>query len=128
MIGNASDRHKDIIESFQPYHRVDLYGHHSGWSAIKDPLAILGRLNNIDKHRVLNATPAAIQSIGYDIERVRDVASVGHAEVNHGPLLNGEEMVTVEITSNGPDLELRLTRDETVEIMVQYRVDLDDDS
>jgi hypothetical protein len=128
MVGNASDRHKSIIESFQPYHQVDFSGFHDVWSAIDDPLALLHRLNNIDKHRVLNATPAAILSIGYDIEPVSDVGSVGHAEINHGPLLDGEEMVTVPITSSGPNPELRLTRHETVEIKVQYRVDLSNDS
>ena len=25
MIGNASDRHKEVIELFQPYHRLDLW-------------------------------------------------------------------------------------------------------
>jgi hypothetical protein len=75
---------------------------------------------------VLNATPAAILSIGYDITTVRDVASTGKTEVNHGPLLDGEEMLTVEITSSGPNPELRLTRHETIEIRVQYRVDLPD--
>jgi hypothetical protein len=37
MIGNASDRHKEIIESFQPYHRRDLYGHHSVWGRSTTP-------------------------------------------------------------------------------------------
>jgi hypothetical protein len=50
----ASERHLAIIESQQPYHRPDLYGWHTVWSAIEDPLAVLNRLSIVDKHIVLN--------------------------------------------------------------------------
>jgi hypothetical protein len=127
-IGNASDRHKGIIETFQPYHRRDLHGWHSIWSAIDDPLAILNRLSNVDKHRVLNATPATIRSIGYDLEPVADIESIGSSEVPFDVLIDGADMLRVNIVSNGPNPELKLKRSETVEIRVQNRVDLGKDS
>jgi hypothetical protein len=126
-IGNASERHIGIIESFQPYHRPDLYGWNSIWGAIDDPLAVLNRLSNIDKHRVLNATPAAISSIGYDVRPVRDIESTGASQVTWEMLIDGREMLRVNIVSSGPNPELKLERTETVEIRVQYRVDLGPD-
>jgi hypothetical protein len=124
-IRNASQRHIDIIESFQPYYRVDLWGYKWVWSAIDDPLAVLNRLSNIDKHRVLHATPAAITSMGYDFEVVRDVASMGSSEVNHDALLDKDEIVSVEISPDGPDPEFRLKRHETIQIGIQYRFDIE---
>ena len=126
-IGNASDRHLAIIESLQPYHRRDVYGWHSVWSAIEDPLAVLNRLSNVDKHRVLNPTPAAISSIGYDVKIVRDVESIGSSDVPWEMLADGQEMLIVNIVSNGPNPELQLERRETVEIRVQHRIDLGPD-
>lgn len=121
----ATDRHLSIVESFQPYHRRDLYGWHTGFSALEDPLAVLSRLSNVDKHRVLNATPAVISSIGYDVQQVQDVASVGSSEVPWDVLVDGGPMLKVDIVSNGPNPELKLKRRETVEIRVQHRIDLD---
>jgi hypothetical protein len=124
----AARRHVDIIESFQPYHRTDFHGWNSVWGAIEDPLAILNRLSNVDKHIVLNATAATVQSIGWDIEIVRDVASLGAQQASMGFLEDEGVLVRVGIIPNGPNPELRLTRSETVEIRVQHRVDLGPDS
>jgi hypothetical protein len=124
----ASSRHVDIIESFQPYHRRDLYGWNSVRGAIEDPLAILNRLSNVDKHIVLNATAASVQTIGWDVESVRDVASIGTQQASMGFLEDDGVLVRIGIIPNGPNPELRLTRSETVEIRVQHRVDLGPDS
>ena len=123
-LGGASERHIGIIESFQPYHRHDSQGWHSGLQAIEDPLSILSRLANVDKHIVLNATPAAIRAIGYDIEIVRDVASVGSRQVKTGILVDEDVVVRVWIVSCGPNPELKLNQSEVVEIWVQHRVSL----
>jgi hypothetical protein len=123
-IGNASERHIGIIESYQPYHRPDLFGWHSVWGAIEDPLAVLSRLSNVDKHNVLNATPAALESIGWDLEIVRDVEKIISSEVPLGLLLEDREVVIANIVSSGPNPELKLTHTDRVEIKVQHRVDL----
>jgi hypothetical protein len=120
----ATERHIEIVESFQPYHRPDLYGWHTVWAGIEDPLAILNRLSNVDKHIVLNATPATIQSIGWDTSIVRDVEAVGGSEAPMGILLDEGEVVRVNITASGPNPELRLERRETLEIQVQHRISL----
>jgi len=126
-IGNASARHKAIIESFQPYHRHDLWGWKSRYSAADDPLFILNCLSNIDKHRVLHATPAAIRSIGWDVLPVRDVSRIGGSKVTYdSPLLDGSELIRVDVESDGPNPEVRLEREEHVEISVQYRVEFRD--
>ena len=124
----AADRHIGIIESFQPYQRRDLYGFHSVLAAIEDPLAILNRLSNVDKHIVLNAMPAAISSIGYDLHPVQDVQTIGSSEVPWGMLIDEREMLRVNIVSSGPNPEVRLDRTETVEVRVQHRVNLGPDS
>jgi hypothetical protein len=124
----ASDRHIAIIEAFQPYHRQDLYGWYSVWGAIEDPLAILNRLSNVDKHVVLNATPATIQSIGWETHIVRDIDTVGESEAPMGVLVDDGVMLRVDIVSSGPNPELKLNRSEKVEIRVQHRVDLGPDS
>jgi len=127
-LNGASSRHIGIIESFQPYLRPDPYGWYSIWGAMKDPLAVLSRLSNVDKHIVLNATAATVQSIGWDAEIVRDVESIGAQEAPMGILLDEEVMVRVGIVSCGPDPALKLTRSERMEIRVQHRVDLGKDS
>jgi hypothetical protein len=123
-VGNASDRHKRIIESLQPYHRPDIFGWKWLDATLDDPLYILNALSNIDKHRVLNATPAAIQSIGWDFDPVQDIASVGGSVANfERPLVDGDELIRVHIESNGPNPELKLDRTERVEIAIQYRAE-----
>jgi hypothetical protein len=130
----SKERHKEREREthrdhrvIQPYHRRDLSGWHTGWAPIEDPLAVLNRLSNIDKHRVLHATPAAIRSIGYDVHPVSDIQSIGSTEVPFEMLLDDEDMRRVSIVSNGPNPELKLVREETVEIRVQLRVDLTPD-
>lgn len=127
-IKGASARHVEIIESFQPYHRRDLYGYYSVWAAIEDPLAVLSRLSNVDKHIVLNATPATISSIGWDLYPVRDIASIGSSHATVDILVDEGEMLRVDIVSSGPNPEVKLDREETVEIRVQHRVDLGPDA
>ncbi len=126
-IGNASARHIELIEGFQPYNRTDLYGWHSFYSSIDDPLAMLTRLSNIDKHSVLHATPAAITHIRYAVVPVRDIKKFSTTEVQDGVLVDGGELLRVAIESKGPNPELKLQRSETVEIGVQYRVDFGKD-
>jgi hypothetical protein len=120
----ASARHLGIIESFQPYHRRDYQGWYSIWGAIEDPLSILRRLSNVDKHIVLNATPAAMRALSLDVEVVRDIASIEGKEAAMGVLVDGDPVVTVWITSCGQDPELKLNPARVVEIWVQHRVDL----
>lgn len=120
----ASTRHIGIIESLQPYHRTDIYGWHTVWAAIEDPIAVLNRFSNVDKHVVLNATPAYVQSIGWDFEAVQDVASIGDSTAPMGIMFDECELVRVEFVSSGPNPEIKLNRTETVEVWVQHRVDL----
>ncbi len=127
-LNGASDRHVAIIESLQPYHRQSLHGWHTIWEAIEDPLSILRRLSNVDKHIVLNATPATVRSIGWDVEILRDVASIGEEEAPMGILLDEGVLVAIGITSSGPNPELNLNWSESIEIWVQHRVNLGPDS
>lgn len=125
-LNGASLRHIEIVESLQPYHRPDLYGWSSVWGSIEDPLAVLNRLSNVDKHRVLNATPATIQSIGWEVTPVRDIDWVdeNQVEIPWDILEDGKEMMVFKVRACGPNPELKLARSETVEIRVQHRVDL----
>jgi hypothetical protein len=122
----VSERHVEFIERLQPYHRPDFYGFSSGLSAIEDPLAILNRLSNVDKHRVLNATPARIGSISWDVRPRRDIEWVNSnkLEVPRDALEDGEVLISFDVRANGPNPELELQRTEVVEISVKHRVTL----
>jgi hypothetical protein len=88
------------------------------------PLAILAFLNNEDKHRILNTTPAAIRAIGYDVEPVRDIASfdMHGSKVTWDPLVDGAELIRVPVVSSGPNPEMKLKRGmERVEINIRHR-------
>jgi hypothetical protein len=124
----ARDRHIKMIEAFQPYHRRDTHGAKTIWGAIEDPLAVLDRLSIVDKHIVLNPTPATVQAIGWDVEIIQDIESTGVQEAPMGILIDEGVVVRVGIVSSGRNPELKLKRRETMEIRVQHRINIGKDS
>ena len=125
----VSERHVTMIESLQPYKRTDPHGWHSGLIAIDDPLALLNRLSNVDKHRVLNAMPATIRQISWEVTPVRDIQWLdpNQIEIPWDFLIDGRELLKIPIVACGPHPEVKLDRDETIEITVQHRIDLTPD-
>lgn len=126
----VSERHVRMIESTQPYRRTGFQGWHTGPAALDDPLALLNRLSNVDKHRVLNATPATVRSITWDFKVIRDVSWIdaNHIEIPWEELKDGRELLKVRVAASGPNPEVELHRTETIEIQVQHRVDLSPDA
>jgi hypothetical protein len=127
-LDGANKRFLDLVEECQPYKRADPERPAERIRIGTAPLSILAALNNEDKHRVLNTTPAAIQSIGYDAFPGRDVESVdvSGSEVFLGPLEDGEKMLRIPIVSNGPEPEVKLQRQETIGIEIGYRIEFAD--
>jgi hypothetical protein len=122
----VSARHISIINALQPYQRTDSQGWHSGVIAIDDPLALLNRMSNVDKHRVLNAMPATIRQIAWDVTPINDIEwfDPNRIEIPLEILIDGRELLKVPIITSGPHPEVKLDREETIEITVQHRVDL----
>ena len=125
----AKRRHLRLIRERQPYRRVPLLKqirNPQHFASAEHPLAILAALNNEDKHRVLTTTPAAMRSIGYDLRPVHDVShiSLDRAAVDFDSgLEDGSKLLSVPITVSGPNPEVELHRQETVEIAIRYRVE-----
>jgi hypothetical protein len=126
LMAGMSRRHVEIIESFQPYHRRDAMGQSEIYTTLHDPLAILHRLSNDDKHRVLTTTIAALSSIGFDLFAVNDVAHIdlSRAHASFDPLEDGAKMVDVPIISSGPNPEVQMKREETLQVSVYQETTL----
>jgi len=102
------EEHRAAIELFQPYHRQDWATH---------PLAVLQRLNNIDKHNLLLAaahrgdpnhptyltvgTPATAE----DVSSVDLVALLSLAS---GRLYQGAVVAVYEVVPDGPDPKVHM--------------------
>jgi len=123
----ASERHVSMIQAMQPYNRRDRYGWHTVWEAMGDPLAIVNRLSNVDKHRVLNATPAVVTGVTWDVKPVQDIGWVqkNMVEISDKSLEDGDVMLRFDVQASGPNPELYLERTDTVEIRIEHRVDLE---
>lgn len=126
----ASDRHIEMVERLQPYHRRDsLDGASFGRLTRWHPLPFLSFLSNEDKHRVLVVTTTALQSIGWDVIDSRDIApltDIGHAFL--GPLEDDATLLTIPVTSTGPRPEVEVQFTERAHITVNQRTDLPDNT
>jgi hypothetical protein len=123
-LDGAQPDHVALIEKEQPFHRRDLYGKENISGSMEHPLAVLNFLNNVDKHRVLNTTPAAVRGFGWDVEVISDIKSADttRSTVSFEPLEDGAPLVRVPIVSSGPNPRLKLKRQlEQLELVFQQR-------
>jgi hypothetical protein len=116
----ARPEHVELVESFQPYHRRDLYGWNWLQPAREDPLWILANLDNIDKHRVLNATPMAVQAVGWTPLEVRDLELGKHWSASWELLDDGAELMGISARQTGPNPYVKLDREESVAVSLGY--------
>ena len=65
-LANVGPEDFDLIEAAQPFHAEDPARH---------PLALLGRINNADKHAMLHAAGAYSAAVGQDVIRVEPATS-----------------------------------------------------
>lgn len=72
-------------------------------------LAILNRLSNHDKHRLLHTAITTLHSVSSpSVTMVRDVSAIHDVEFTMGPLRVGADLARFTITPDGPNPELNL--------------------
>lgn len=93
--------HVSTLRGLQPYQRGDRR------SAEKHPLAILKRLSNFDKHRVIHASYVALTDFPFEVNQIRDyqVTEIIPPGSNV-PLLDGQELSRVKGIITGPEPEI----------------------
>ena len=102
MMQGIRDDHREHIKSLQPYHRGD--------RAREDPLALLRRLWNVDKHRVPLTTLGTRQTAEWTPVPVRDVEDrFGMVSLAvTGPLEDGTPLGFVEVFPTGPNPKVQM--------------------
>lgn len=88
--------HWEWLKEWQPYHRGDRAAHHK--------LAVLARLNNIDKHRVIHAAALVPEGFEFEFGEATDVASYGALEIFFGEPLEKDKSIGrfINVIPSGP--------------------------
>jgi len=123
----ASDRHKSLVETFQPYGPPDSEGFYYYWGrgVFERPLALLAFLSKEDKHRVLVATATALQSIGWDVTGSRDVAPITDLGTPYfGTLEDQSPLIEIPVTATGPNPEVDVEFREHPRVTIEHRIKL----
>lgn len=96
-----SSSHVALLRRLQPYHRGDRA------RAATHTLAILKKLSNIDKHRIVHMSYIALQGSPIVIRAIRDCNVTNIVRSPSGvPLVDGQELARVQGTSTGPNVEV----------------------
>jgi hypothetical protein len=98
MIHSVPEKVVAIIEEAQPYHVPDPSRH---------VLAILNRLSNYDKHRLLHTTALTIKSAQPGFRATRDIAKVHEIEFMHR-IEEGATLVRISLEPDGPEPEVEM--------------------
>lgn len=91
MIGNLAPEHAAFLERLQPYRSDNLYS---------DPLFILNRLSNVDKHRHLHLATTALAGASLRIDNFEGY-SVGGMALSFGSFRDGDELARLDVYDNG---------------------------
>jgi hypothetical protein len=92
----------EIVEAIQPFHAEPPL------TSERNLLALLARLSNADKHRLLHTAVLALVEAKPEFQLVQDVAEVRDAHVFGGPLTSGAEFARLEIVPTGPNPKIRV--------------------
>jgi hypothetical protein len=105
MLEGVSTVHYELIDGMQPYHRGKRL-------APFHPLALLRRLWNIDKHRVLHTTKLRVRGVhGDEFEAIRDVAALGESKMFFERAFEDQtDIGWVEVATSGPDPKVKMKR------------------
>jgi hypothetical protein len=92
-----------LVEERQPYHATPPQ------RPDQHLLAVLNRLSNHDKHRLLHTAVTTVQNFASPrFDKGRDVAAIHNAEFVLGPMKEGADLVRVSITPSGPNPEVNM--------------------
>jgi hypothetical protein len=91
MIKDLADEHAAFIERLQPYHRDDIY---------TDPLFILNRLSNVDKHRHIHLAETALTGASLRITEFQGYG-IGGMTLSFGSITDGGELARIDVYRHG---------------------------
>jgi hypothetical protein len=98
VLAFISTDHADLLRPHQPYH--------GGGDPAKHPLAVLQRLSNHDKHRVVQTTLAALSDFRMEVNPVRDCEITDRKYAPPGIALEqGAELARIQGRPTGPEPE-----------------------
>jgi hypothetical protein len=107
---------RTLIQRFQPYRGGDF--------AFNHPMAQLHRLWNQDKHRTPHTTLAMISEYGIRVEIVQDISALGRVQARLGPVVDGAEVLRVNVIPDGPDPQVKLQSELTMDIAVDEGIQI----
>jgi hypothetical protein len=108
MIEGITGDTRDVIERMQPYNATK--------TASNDPLAILQKLSNRDKHRLLIPVIAAVNRMSVWVSS--DNADVRFHFLNGGPVEHGDKIVGFSATPRDPDRDMQVAPGSGFEIQI----------
>jgi hypothetical protein len=91
MIADLASEHADFIERLQPYHAEDVYA---------DPLFILNRLSNVDKHRHIHLAETALTGASLRITGFQGGIGLGGMTLSFGSIRDGAELARIDVHSD----------------------------
>lgn len=92
----------ELIKAQQPFHAQPPL------TPERHLLAVLARLSNADKHRLLHTAVLSIAEARPEFQLVQDVADVRDTHVFYGPLERGAELARLLIVPAGPNPKIRV--------------------
>lgn len=107
MIRSVPDNVAALITAVQPYQAP------KGYDARGHVLAILNRLSNHDKHRLLHTAVIRLEGAAPGVRLIRDVGVIREIGAGFGTLEPGETFVVVTLEDFGPEPKLELYGDYT---------------
>jgi len=98
MLDGVREEHRAIIDEFQPYH--------DGPNASRNPLYVVGRFANVDKHRFIQAAFGRPEPI--KVEPTEDGVELDVRYPNLKPPINeGTELFNVRVIKGYPDVPMK---------------------
>ena len=102
MIRSLPDDVVCLVERAQPYHASE------GADPRQHLLAILNRLSNHDKHRLLHTAVITLDGAAPGFRMTRDVASIHEIAIGFGPLEPGATLARLTIGTDGPEPKVEM--------------------
>ena len=100
-----------IVRRYQPYTIGES-------RARRDPLAILARLNNDDKHRQVQPVLAMPLAVDYEVTHQRDCVVTRWSGGQSMPLKIGAEVCAARVRTTGPNPELEVEASFTAQVFI----------
>lgn len=101
-LATVPDEVVDLVEQLQPFHAQPPL------TPERNLLALLARLSNADKHRLLHTAVMALVEAQPEFELVQDVAEIRNVHIFYGALTHGAELARLEIVPTGPNPKIRV--------------------